>query len=1006
MDNPKENKNEIKFNFSLILSYIFLGMLVTEIYIIINMFVARFLFYITGVLDPKSDWIIGLIYVGLIYIGFLNKESRKKWYLIFKSKRFDLLILVSTGIILTFVYEGFGIFFIQKWIDDLSAMQISGLIVSPIVIIGITYLQIYINKKAELRKKKDEKDKSSNFMSDLAEEKRENDKFDLTNQANNFAENVYNNGSKESLVFGIDAPWGSGKSTFVNFCKEYWEEKYKEKIIVYNFDVLRYEDEKNLFNKFVDGLIKEIKNNMFAPELESLISKYAKILTDSKATISLGPFRFGSPIEEESIDKIVDRLKDILKRIDYKIIIIIDDLDRLNFSSIKEILFVIKKAFTFPNISYVLCYDTENISALEQQKVNEEKLSEFLEKFINIKISIFVEQLFMKNYFLQVEEQSLSSDLLNNNKFILKSVEGLREIFDGTDFHHYFSFIGDARKIKRLVNTILLLKVEETDFYNYDFDRQDLIHLLLIYINYPIIFKKIYSTEMYGKSGFFSLVLPHDKGYPKEKDSEFQSSNGNNYKNSIYYNDYLQKLSNDQRFILNKVFEAKYRLNTGIRESSKEILKNHTYACFNKNLIRYLDLIVKMAQPIKTEQYNFYNNELYKFTSEQGLNINEILLQSDFKNNIFNQLEFFKVILNNSYHNISKEKAREIISYIASNLSRYSLIKTLENDFSTREVMIYFLVKLLDEIGWEDGGIRRQNNVDENVLLISYWIYGEKEYENIGILDTLINNTNDILGIHDLLSFRSNCIAGPNSNMFNLARALSLHSNSVAILSGVVLDLVIEEMRELSQKVFKIFKIKYIDHRKNIFEDVYDLTSKEILGDNSQNFKDLINNKEIAKLELENKTEYTKDSIIWSIIFYLGNIESSGTIGCGYYDTEGNQDNHEINILVNDYLFDICFGLNELKDNYKYFLNYLLLIKNGNKTSRIILNQQLKLEDFTSVLSKEKIIEYWDKNNQEIKSRNYEKDHSSLYFKRYKDSYKEDIIEIYKLLDEEISKGS
>lgn len=1006
MDNPKENKNEIKFNFSLILSYIFLGMLVTEIYIIINMFVARFLFYITGVLDPKSDWIIGLIYVGLIYIGFLNKESRKKWYLIFKSKRFDLLILVSTGIILTFVYDGFGIFFIQKWINNLSMMQISGLVVSPIVIIGITYLQTYFNKKKKIREIEEEMNKSSYFMSDLAEEKRENDKFDLTNQSNNFAENVYNNGSKESLVFGIDAPWGSGKSTFVNFCKEYWEEKYKEKVIIYNFDVLRYEDEENLFNKFVDGLIKEIKNNMFAPELESLISKYAKILTDSKATISLGPFRFGSPIEEESIDKIVDRLKEILKRIDYKIIIIIDDLDRLNFSSIKEILFVIKKAFTFPNISYVLCYDTQNISILEQQKLEGEKISEFLEKFVNIKTSIFVEQSFVKSYFLQVKEESLSNDLLNNNKFILKAIEGLEDIFKDINFHFYIPFIGDVRKLKRLVNIIILLKVEETDFENSDFDKQDLIHLLIIYINYPTIFRDIYVTEMGGKSGFFSLVSPYDSGYPKEEGLQFKSFNRSDYKNSINYEEYSKNLSDNQKFILNKVFEVKSRLNISSNEVSKERKKSATYACFNKNLVRYLNLITKMYKPIKTEQYSFYNNQIKKFIYENNLSLIDILRQKDFQYNISNQLDFFKVILDNQSYNIKKEKALEIINYLTNNLSEYPILKSIDSIFSLRETIISYIVKFLDQIGWEDGSIRRQNNNDENVLSISYWVYGEKEYNNNGILNILVENTNNILGIHDLLSFRSNCIAGPNSDIFNLSRALSLHSNPAAIPDGAVNDLVIEQMRELSQRILRIFKIKYIDKKKNIFKDGYNLTSEEILGDRSQNIKELFNNKEINEFELNNKIEATKDNIIWSIIFYLSNIRSSGTIGCGYYDIEGNQDNHGINTLMNNYLFDICFGLKEFEENYKYFLNYFLFIKNENKNSRIVLSQQFTLENLVPFFKREKIIEYWSQYSQQIKSKKYEEDNSSLYFKRYESSYNEDLTEIYKLLDEAVSKRS
>lgn len=993
--------SEIKFNFPLMLSYIFLGMLVAEIFIVVDMLVRVSFSYVTGFLKTEGGWIITFTYLAGLYLGLLNMNSYKKLKLAIKSRRFDIFIFILLGIALTWTYKGFGVFSIKIWIDYLSGVQISVLLILPFIIIGITYLQIYINKKAELRKKKDEKDKSSNFMSDLAEEKRENDKFDLTNQANNFAENVYNNGSKESLVFGIDAPWGSGKSTFVNFCKEYWEEKYKEQIIVYNFDVLRYEDEDNLFNKFVDGLIKEIKNNMFAPELESLISKYAKILTNSKATISLGPFRFGSPIEEESIDKIIDRLKDTLKTIDYKIIIIIDDLDRLNFSSIKEILFVIKKAFTFPNISYVLCYDTENISSLEQKMIKEEKVSEFLEKFINIKTNLFSDIKLLENYFELSKNESLKNNILADPELVEQAIEGLKDIFKSKDFHLYIPFVGDARKLKRLVNVIILLELEKTDFKNSDFDKHDLIHLILIYINYPQIFRKIYNTEMNMKYGFFSLVTSVDDGYPK--DEQNNKRNELTFKNSLYFNEYLKQLTTNQKFLVGKVFDAEQRIdNNGVSKLSELILSS--YACFNnpkffsksRNLESYLNLIVHEKKPIAVDQHNFYIQLIEKIIKESNVQILDEYSQEV-------QYQFFRVLVNLPEKEVSIKKSHEIINYILEKLKEYPFIRMSGIVSELRRDFSFILVKLLNEIGWIDEEGIHYKNTDKNILSIAHWIFGEGNYKQAGILDTLGQENRGVLGLYDLLLFRLRCCMNRGSDISNVSRSLIFHSNSRISSGGIIEESLVEEMRLISQKVFKNFKRRYIDIQKNIFEEISLLSFEEVLGKESEHLYTELKNNNFDDENINKQILIFKNSTVSFIIDQLGNISKERGIGCGFYDSEGTEDKKKINTEMNRYLFEICFNPLLNIDNYKYFLNYLITSTISARFYSFEEEWNPKIENFTSLIDETLLINYWKENSEDIKSQGYEKENNNLFLSDNIMTYKEELPKIYELLDRTVS---
>lgn len=106
----------------------------------------------------------------------------------------------------------------------------------------------------ELRKNRyyDNKDvMKSAFISDQEVKKIADDRFEMADEANKFAERVYNFGASDSLVFGIDAPWGTGKTTFVKLCKMYWRKNHEKKIIVYSFNPLQYKNKENLLERFM-----------------------------------------------------------------------------------------------------------------------------------------------------------------------------------------------------------------------------------------------------------------------------------------------------------------------------------------------------------------------------------------------------------------------------------------------------------------------------------------------------------------------------------------------------------------------------------------------------------------------------------------------------------------------------------------------------------------------------------------------------------------------------------
>jgi len=933
-------------------------------------------------------WIIGAIYFFLAITSFLRINKLEKIKIICKSKRFDLLIMLCLGGGFVFVFDGFKVNYIRYMALSISYLQLTFLILMPfIVYIALIKSNIQLESLVE-------KNEKSFFLSDKAKENKENDEFEFSDQAERFAERVFDNNSSESLVFGIDAPWGTGKSTFVNLCKEHWEEKYKDEMIVYSFEPLRYENREHLLRKFIDGFITAIGGRVFAPEIEYLVSKYAKYLKDTKATFSFCGIRLDLPLLSESIDETFEQLEKAILNIDKKIIIIIDDLDRLDFTTIIDVLFVVKKSFTLPNISYIICYDTDNISSSCSQSMDREKIIEFLEKFINVKVSLYLDNKILLGYFLTNKDKALANYVLANPGLVAKVTEGLKDIFLSKDFYNYLHFVGDSRKIKRLINTIIMLEVPNNDLSDYDFDKQDLTHLLLIYINYPNIFRKIYNSESQGKRGFFSLVREFDDGYPKADKAEMR--NGDYYENSTYYTEYVKTLTDSQKFILDKVF-------TRVRDTNVSAEMLESYACFNgtryggkRNLEDYLNLITKMSKRDITKQYKFYSKQ--KNDILNNLPIQEVFAQEYFLNNENNQQQIWIALVNANNEEFSAKKAREIIYYALDKIPKYSLVAINNEIIGFRKNFIFYIVKLLDKVGWIDENGGYIHNTDENVIKIAQWIFDTGNKQK-GVLELLGSEERGIIGLYDLLLFRLNCCVDRDGEVFNLSKALAKYESFDAPTSGDVRFILIEEMRKMSQAVFKIFKKRFIDKKINVFYEIESLTLDEVVGEYFGKKEFDINANNLSKILTQLKFEMKV-----FILYQLGSKEFiTGTgIACGYYDLVGKADMGGISASLNEYLFEICFDLELNCKNYKCFVNYLMA--NFFSTSRFSFSERSipQIGDLTKVLEKSKLLEYWEKNRVAIKEKKIEVENDMADIYKGSFSYEEYVEKIYSLLDQEI----
>lgn len=1003
-------------NLVMLIKVAFLGVLIAEISyfsFLISIKISKW-----AALYNYEYWAIAIcIAGGVLLVGYLLARGIffdiKR---IFRSGRFDVLVILGLGIWISLTWGGFLSKLSERIVLSLNIEQILTIISSPFILGVIVMLRQFVLALKEKRT-------DSSFVVDKELDKKEADLLNFSEKAERFAEQVYNGGSSESFVFGVDAPWGIGKSTFINFCKEYWEEKHKNEVVVYKFSPLRYLGSANLLDIFIDGLIHAIQKDSFIPEIKPLISRYARLLKEISRFSFFG-LRLPALAVDYTVDEACDDLGVALKHFSKKVIIVIDDLDRISFTEIKDILFVVRKSFSFPNVSYVICYDTENIGILEAETPDIDKVSEFLEKFVNIKISIYLEREDLAKYVSDNLEKALTSSLVDPLP-VRQAVGGLLDIYKSPIYHKYLPFVGDVRKLKRLINTVLMFDLQNTDFQTSDFDKRDLVNLLLIYIHYPNVFRKIYDTETKGGRGFFSLVMPYDDGYPKDTSGQQRSSSSEStYKNSIYYHEYIDQFSKDshQRFLLNEIFNVDIRLK-GTGEGfprSNDYAKidsvpdeiRTSLACFNggwtngKNLETYLDLIVNLAKPIDIGQHKFY------MTWKERIISKTTTVASAFADSKFAHTEgeyprekLWRILVNNA-RQLPHDIAGEIITHLLDTIPEYSLLELGDPNvgMGLRHNLDYFLTRLLNDAGWIDPAGKHSNNVEPHIAEIAEWIFGDGRHAGNGVLAKLSEESRGVLGIHDLMLFRLSCSADRGGDIFDLSRAVAQHANKNAPTQGSTRDIAREEMREISQKVFGIFNTRYILPKKNIFEEIDALKMSDLVGEYGDFVSQKVSAGTFQTKDIEKKTIELKTRIGAFIIYQMANAEINHGAGCGFYDPTGTEDKNTIRDLMNDYLFDQCFDPTNAQ-NAEYFIDYLF--RNFASAFAAAREDGLKyipsINEFTKVLDKSKLAVFWQKHVAAFKALKLEDKDKIVFVGNDEASYKKYVPMVYKVLDDNIA---
>ena len=248
-----------------------------------------------------------------------------------------------------------------------------------------------------------------NYNSDKPIKSSEQDLLGRITFSKQLGEAIYKYDGKDGLVIGVFGKWGTGKTSILNMVVNeinYLSESDDERPIIVNFSPWNYTDKDNLISIFFDDLRKKIKfnsNNEKMKQIVKAIDQYSgvlNLLSYTSVVINQNwimmlkyPLKYfyqyirGKILEDTNLAKAKTNLEKVLVKSNQKIIVIIDDIDRLTDTQIRDIFQLVKQVGNFPNIIYILSMDRDVVCrALES--VHNIDGADYLEKIVQIPFEI------------------------------------------------------------------------------------------------------------------------------------------------------------------------------------------------------------------------------------------------------------------------------------------------------------------------------------------------------------------------------------------------------------------------------------------------------------------------------------------------------------------------------------------------------------------------------------------------------------------------------------------
>lgn len=276
----------------------------------------------------------------------------------------------------------------------------------------------------------------------------------------------------EAFTLGITASWGDGKTSFIELMKRALEEEHKDKVIIMDYNPWLYGKEVNLLHIFFDELRRKIahRNGKLSRDLRHYANALSKIDASWSWVAAVLKDEFSSLNIKEQGDVIGGQIKLIQK----KIVVFVDDIDRLEGEEMAEVFQLIRNASNFPHMYFVVGYDKKYVVDTLQGVYGVHKL-------------LYTEKILQEEYALpRIGEQDIFNALKGLFEKVLKEKEKEQlQVLDWDSLRmiNICKYFKNLRDIKRFGNILIGYYTRLKD----EVDINDFVKYLILHLRYPLV---------------------------------------------------------------------------------------------------------------------------------------------------------------------------------------------------------------------------------------------------------------------------------------------------------------------------------------------------------------------------------------------------------------------------------------------------------------------------------------------------------------------------------------
>lgn len=460
----------------------------------------------------------------------------------------------------------------------------------------------------------------------------------------------------EPLTIGIYGKWGSGKTSFLNLIEKHIELFQKGKddkpYIKFHYNPWVYQNKEEMLFDFFESLHRKLvySGDSNLKRAGKFIKKYSRYLKAIKLSTTIGlpnkfrtgitfePYeilqRLGEDLEgkEKSLNELKNEIDKTLQESHKKVIIFIDDVDRLDKDEIFTLFKLIKINADFKNLIFIVCLDNDYVSDAIYQRYGDNKKAgkNFLEKIINIPIELpLIEDYYLDKFIKQKIKVVFEGQHYKQNDY--------EELLTNLKVKHFSS----PREIIRIINSFAV------SFFaiGNEVNIHDLFWIEYIKIKYPKLYNEIknYARGIHKKE-LFKKNISFDLGDIRKKMKK-------NHKEGFHIIDFLFPVDTSEavskfQYRLEPVNVADSKLRINHVSHFEKYFSFHTEGKLSEFVFTQFKMKVEeddfeVAKVLLSQMINSRNKEEILFRLQSELNVAEGTFYKKYINFLIENRNFF-----------------------------------------------------------------------------------------------------------------------------------------------------------------------------------------------------------------------------------------------------------------------------------------------------------------------------------------------------------------------------